>query len=99
MFGNLFKPRTHYVFDYKPRYYDERKERLNKLEEKYHSANKSIESEEDTSSFRLSKSDLRSEWKRAKKPISDRGATLRIAIIITILVGIVAYIFEIHKLF
>ena len=35
MFGNAVKPRAHYVFDYKPRYYDERKERLAKLKEKY----------------------------------------------------------------
>ena len=35
MFGNAFKPRAHYVFNYKPRYYDERKERLEKLKEKY----------------------------------------------------------------
>ena len=35
MFGNAFKPRAHYVFDYKPRYYDERKERLAKLKEKW----------------------------------------------------------------
>ncbi len=96
MFGNLFKPRTHYVFDYKPRYYDERKERLDKLEEKYHQDKE--ESDEDIPSFTLSKSELRSEWKRSKKVVSDRGTTMRIAIIITILVGLVAYIFEIHKL-
>ncbi|MBS9768141.1 MAG: hypothetical protein KGV44_11485 [Flavobacteriaceae bacterium] len=96
MFGNLFKPRTHYVFDYKPRYYNERKERLNKLEGKYHKNN--VENEEDIAIISLSKSNLRGEWKRSKKVVSDRGTTLRIAIIITILVGMVAYIFEIHKL-
>ena len=35
MFGNAFKGRSHYVYNYKPRYYDERKERLEKLKEKY----------------------------------------------------------------
>ncbi len=96
MFGNLFKPRTHYVFDYKPRYYNERKERLDKLEEKYHKNH--TENDEYIATISLSKSNLRSEWKRSKKIVSDRGTTLRIAIIITILVGMVAYIFEIHKL-
>jgi len=39
MFGNAFKPRAHYVFDYKPRYYDERKERLEILKERYKNSN------------------------------------------------------------
>ncbi len=71
---------------------------MNKLEEKYHSPKEISESDEDTPTLRLSKNELRSEWKRTKRAASDRGTTLRIAIIIAILVGIVAYIFEIHKL-
>ena len=35
MFGNAFKTRSYNVFDYKPRYYNERKERIRKLEESY----------------------------------------------------------------
>ena len=35
MFGKAFKSRKHYVFDYKPRYYDERKERIENLKLKY----------------------------------------------------------------
>ena len=35
MFGKAFKSRANYVFDYKPRYYDARKERLENLKKKY----------------------------------------------------------------
>lgn len=86
MLGNLFKQRSHYVYDYKPRYYDERKERL-----------KSLEANKDASiSFN---SNLKSKWARAKKPAADRNTNLRLAIIIAILVGIAAYTFDIHTLF
>lgn len=87
MFGSIFKQRSHYVYDYKPRYYDPRKERL-----------KSTDSGgEDRITF--SKTNLRSKWARAKKSSADRNANRRLAIIIAILVGIVAYIFELHTLF
>jgi hypothetical protein len=95
MFGKLFKPRAHYVFDYKPRYYDERKERLQKLEEKYH-GNKE---DSDTPRIRLSKNNLRNEWVKNKRSAADKSSNLRLAIIIAILVGIVAYLFELHTLF
>lgn len=86
MLGNLFRQRTHYVYNYKPRYYDERKERL-----------KSPETREGASiNFN---SDLKSKWTRAKKSTADRNANKRLAIIIAILVGIAAYIFDIHSLF
>lgn len=96
MFGNAFKPRSHYVFDYKPRYYDERKERLEKLKAKY--KNKEGDSE-DIPKLSLSKDQLRSNWTRHKKSSSNRAVNIRLAIIIAILVGILAYIFELHKLF
>ena len=96
MFGKLFKPRSHYVFDYKPRYYDERKERLRKLEEKYH-GNK--DSENEVPSISLTKNNLKNDWVKNKRSAADRSTTLRLAIIVAILVGIVAYILEIHTLF
>jgi len=86
MLGNLFKPRSHYVYDYKPRYYDARKERL-----------KSLENGERPISF--DKGNLKSKWTRAKKTSANRNANLRVALIIAILVGLVAYVFEIHTLF
>ena len=85
MLGNLFRQRSHYVFDYKPRYYDERKERLKNLEK--------------GSNITFTKTNLRSQWSRNKKSVADRNANRRIVIIIAILVGLVAYFFELHKLF
>lgn len=95
MFGNTFKPRAHYVFNYKPRYYDERKERLEKLKRKYEKGDKSLD---DISSIAFSGDNLKADWKRHKKMSVDRGVNRRLAIIITILVGILAYLFELHKL-
>lgn len=85
MLGNLFKQRSHYVFDYKPRYYDERKERFKNLEK--------------GSNFTLTKSNLKSKWNRNKKSVADRNANRRVVIIIAILVGLLAYFFELHTLF
>ena len=96
MFGKLFKPRAHYVFDYKPRYYNERKERLKQVEDKYRNDKNS---DEDSPSFRLSKNNLKNDWVKNKRSATDKATNLRLAIIIAILVGIVAYIFELHKLF
>lgn len=96
MFGNAFKPRAHYVFNYKPRYYDERKERLAKLKEKYENND---DASVDIPKISLSKDNLKSSWQRHKKVSSNRAVNKRLAIIITILVGILAYLFEMHKLF
>jgi hypothetical protein len=85
MFGNLFKQRSHYVFDYKPRYYDARKERLKNLEK--------------GSNIIFTKTNLKSNWARNKKSVADRNANRRIVIIIAILVGLLAYFFELHTLF
>ena len=96
MFGKLFKPRAHYVFDYKPRYYDERKERLRNLEEKYHGIKKESD---DSPKMRLTKNNLKTDWVKNKRSATDRSTNLRLALIIAILIGIVAYILEIHTLF
>jgi hypothetical protein len=96
MFGKLFKPRAHYVFDYKPRYYNERKERLHYVEEKYR---KNKDSDDESPSFSLSKNNLKNDWVKNKRSATDKSTNLRLAIIIAILVGIVAYIFELHTLF
>lgn len=96
MFGSAFKPRAHYVYNYKPRYYDERKERIEKLKNKY--VNKE-NSSDDIPAIVLTKDNLKADWQRHKKLTTDRGANRRVALIIAILVGISAYIFELHKLF
>lgn len=95
MFGKLFQPRSHYVFDYKPRYYNERKERLNSLEEKYHGNH----ANNFTPRITLSRNNLKNDWVKNKRSATDKSTNLRLAIIIAILVGITAYLFELHKLF
>jgi Flp pilus assembly protein TadB len=96
MFGKLFKPRAHYVFDYKPRYYDERKERIKQLEKKY---SKSNTSDEEVNEIKLTKNNLKNNWVKQKQTSADKATILRMAIIIAILVGIVAYLFDLHTLF
>ena len=96
MFGKLFKPRSHYVFDYKPRYYNERKERLRNLEDKYHS-DKDLSDE--SRKIRLTKNNLKTYWVKNKRSATDKASNLRLALIIAILVGLAAYILELHKLF
>lgn len=97
MFGKLFKPQSHYVFDYKPRYYDERKERLQMLEEKYH-GNKDSNDDESVK-VRLIKNNLKNDWVKNKRSATDKSSNIRLAIIIAALIGIAAYILEIHTLF
>ena len=100
--GKAFKSREHYVFDYKPRYYDERKERLDKLRDKYdNQASPSINNDEsdDVKTIVFSKNELRKAWTKTKTKPVNSNSTKRLAIIITILVGIAAYILDFHHLF
>lgn len=96
MFGKAFKPRSHYVFDYKPRFYSESKERIENLRKKYHGDK---ESSNDTPKISLTKSNLKDSWTKNKRMASDRATIKRLAIIITLLVGIAAYILDFHRLF
>jgi len=86
MIGNFFKQRPHYVFNYKPRFYDARKERLEALKKKYDKKNQNNETHRIPVNFREA-------WKNNKKK-SDNKSTLRIAIIITILVFLVYRYFK-----
>ncbi len=96
MFGwnKIFKTRSYYVFDYKPRYYDERKERLEKLKEKY-----SLENNQENNlnikdiTLVFEKKNLKNSWKKTKSG-KDYNSIWRIALIVTILFGIVAYILK-----
>ena len=92
MFKTPFKPTGHYVFDYKPRYYNERKERLDALEQRY-----KYEKNEDDNDYEvtLSTNNLKNEWSRSKSNASsDSKTTYRLALIITILIGIAFYILK-----
>ena len=98
MFGKLIKTRSHYVFDYKPRYYDERKERIKRLEEKYANGNNQ-EADFENPDVDFSRNNLRKAWKKSKTSSNNRKTTLRLALIITILVGISFYILDLHTFF
>lgn len=96
MLGSPFKQRSHYVFNYKPRYYNERKERLENLKDKY---NKENDAQNDKGyRITLTKNNLKNDWAKSKSSAVDTKANRRLAIIIAILVGICAYIFELHTL-
>ena len=95
MFGTPFKQRAHYVFNYKPRYFNERKERLEKLKGKYA---EETDTKKNTYTLQLSKNNLKRDWSKTKKTMTDAGTNKRLSIIIAILVGICAYIFELHTL-
>ena len=95
MFGTPFKQRAHYVFNYKPRYFNERKERLEKLKEKYADDT----AKKNTYTLQLNKNSLKRDWSKTKKTMTDVDSNKRLATIIAILVGICAYIFELHTLF
>ena len=95
MLGTPFKQRAHYVFNYRPRYFDERKERLDGLKDKYESDKNTESGDYDIT---LTKNNLRNDWIKVTKSNADSQASKRLAIIIAILVGICAYIFEIHTL-
>ncbi len=91
----LFKTRSYYVFDYKPRFYDERKERIQDLEKKYSAEN----SDKEISKIHLTKNNLKNDWIKSKSKGRDSATMKRLAIIITILVGLATYIFDLHRLF
>ncbi|WP_010134117.1 hypothetical protein [Ochrovirga pacifica] len=94
MFKTPFKPIGHYVFDYKPRYYDERKERLEALEQRYkNERNQKENPNDDEYQVTLTKNNLKNEWSRTRSNAkADAKSTYRLAIIITILAGIALYI-------
>ncbi|NCP20894.1 MAG: hypothetical protein CO023_00455 [Flavobacteriales bacterium CG_4_9_14_0_2_um_filter_35_242] len=84
MIGNLFKQRAHYVFNYTPRFYNERKERLEALKKKY-------ENEQLAPSEIKIPINFRASWKK-NKVTTNSSANMRIAIIIVVLV-LFAYLY------
>jgi hypothetical protein len=94
MLRTPFKHRAHYVFDYKPRFYNPRKERLDQLKKEIEAENNS----ETSYSLGLSRTNLKEHWQRTKSDSSDKNTTIRLAVILSILVGIVAWLFELHTL-
>jgi len=85
MIGNFFKQRAHYVFNYKPRYYNERKERLEAVKKKY--------ATKDKETVTITRTNFRESWKKSKQT-SRNNANIRTALIIVILVFLVYRYFK-----
>ena len=96
MFKTPFKSRAHYVFNYKPRYFNERKERIEKLQNDV--KREEEEKLKDDYDIRLSKNALIDQWQRSKSKESDRKTTPRLDIIIALLIGFFSWLFELHTL-
>lgn len=95
MFKTPFKSSGHYVFDYKPRYYNERKERIEALEDNYKAKSQNKEQSDNEYQVTLSKNHLRNSWSKERSSSSaDRKSNYRLALIIAILTGIVFYILK-----
>ncbi|MDT8415975.1 MAG: hypothetical protein RQ735_11455 [Flavobacteriaceae bacterium] len=73
----LFKQRPNKSYSYTPRYYDERKERLEKLIEKHHGKKDGTISHKKVS--------FRDEWKQLRQTRSDQNSRLRLAVIMVLL--------------
>lgn len=75
----LFKQRAPKAYNYKPRYYDERKERLEALKKsKEHRSN-----EEYFEGYR--RKSYRDDWKSARNTKSDKNSRLRFIVILILL--------------
>jgi len=86
---SIFKQHKNKTFNYTPRFYDERKERLNNLKKKYGVVEG--ESDLDNKSSGYSRVNFRDEWKQTSRVKSNRNSRLRFMIIFLILL-IVAFI-------
>jgi len=75
----LFKRQTPKAYNYKPRYYDERKERLEALIK----SKESRSDEEYVKGYRPS--GFRDDWKSARKSSSDKNSKLRFIVILILL--------------
>jgi hypothetical protein len=87
----IFKQNQNKSFDYTPRYYDERKERLEKLYKKHH-GDKPAESKE---TF-VRRETFRDSWYRRKHEKTNRSARIRTMLIAGSLVAIV---YKLYKYF
>ena len=78
----LFKQNKNKSYGYKPRYYDERKERLDRLHEKHHGA-KDLTSIKGSFKRRAS---FRDDWKTVTKEADKKESQFRLVVIFVILV-------------
>ena len=86
---SLFKKPEHRIFDYSPLYYDEHKERLEKLREEYEQQGKK-DVEEKLKEYKF-REKMRSEWKHTSVNHS-KGTFFRVVIIASVLVAITYFL-------
>jgi cytochrome c-type biogenesis protein CcmH/NrfG len=80
---SIFKQHKNKTFNYTPRFYDERKERLNNLKKKYGvDENEEANKTEKKSHTRVS---FRDEWKQQRKERVNRNSRIRFLVILLIL--------------
>ena len=82
---SIFKQTKNKSYNYVPRYYDERKERLKNLEEKY----RKISDDEYSSGYR--RTNYRDTWKVKRNKKSDQNSRIRL-IVIMVFLFFIAYI-------
>ena len=85
MFSVFFKQRKNKSYNYTPRYYDERKERLDNLKRKHGLI------EDDSDGKRYTKTNFRDEWKQNSKIQSNNNSRIRFLVILAFLL-IAAYV-------
>lgn len=71
---SIFKQPKNKTYSYSPRYYDERKERLEQLIEKHHG-------KKDDLTTKRNRINFREEWKQNRQSRSDRDSRLRLFVI------------------
>lgn len=86
---SLFKKPEHRIFDYAPMYYDERKERLDKLKAEYEQQGRK-DVEEKLKEHKL-REQMRSEWKHTTVNHS-KGTFFRVIIIASVLMAITYFL-------
>lgn len=90
----IFKQHKNKSFDYYPRYYDERKERLEKLYEKHHGT-KDMTDEERVLKRRES---FRDSWYKNRQAQVKSNANKRLGIILVALFGLAFFIIKYYRI-
>ncbi|GLB52309.1 hypothetical protein NBRC110019_13480 [Neptunitalea chrysea] len=74
----LFKQHRNKSFNYKPRYYNERKERLDSLKRQYNKVS-------DVDYVPKRRTSFREDWKTQRKDLNDKNSRVRLIVILVFL--------------
>lgn len=85
----LFKQQKPRAFNLQPRYYNERKERLDKLKARYDSPKEGAEFDQN-----LYREHLRDSWSRKRLTSSQGPSLIRVVLILGVLVALIYYVFK-----